>query len=295
MVEAEGLRFNEEKTKIRHLTEGFDFLGFTIRRFVKDNRSVTLAQPSKDSIKRARERLKSDARDLYGSNATAVVARLNPFIRGWSTYFRAASSSTTFNRLDAFLWKRTWRWVSWTHPHKSASWKASRYYGKRGRKGTWHFADPQSGLKLLMFSKTKIVRHPMVKAGASPDDPELSDYWKNRRKRKVPPTMTVSKTALAARQSGLCPLCRTDLIIGAEYEPDNVRDWVKWFEAMRHRLHEDHLVYRRHGGSDDPKNMRLVHAECHRLHHAGDGRRFPKKTSTKRPEKGHGKAAEGSA
>ncbi|MBV6697824.1 group II intron reverse transcriptase/maturase [Kitasatospora aureofaciens] len=269
-----GLRFNEEKTKIRHLAEGFDFLGFNIRRYTKGRKSITLTRPSKDSIKRARKRLKTDVRDLYGSNAAAVVTRLNPFIRGWSTYFRVAASKQTFTSLDAYLWKATWRWVSWTHPHKSASWKASRYYGKRGREGKWSFGDPQSGAKLLQFARTKIVRHSMVKGSASPDDPNLKDYWENRRKKRTQPCMTTSKVALAVRQNGFCPLCRTALIVGAEYEPDNVRDWVEWFEAMRHRLHEDHLVYRRHGGSDDRRNLRLVHAECHRLHHAGDGRRY---------------------
>ncbi|MEV7960300.1 group II intron reverse transcriptase/maturase [Streptomyces sp. NPDC088141] len=289
-----GLKFNEEKTKIRHLTEGFDFLGFTIRRHVRPGKKpITLTQPSKDSIERARKRLKSDVRDLYGANAAAVVSRLNPFIRGWSTYFRTGASTKTFTRLDSFLWNRTWRWVARTHPHKPERWKARRYYGKRGSGSKWQFMDPLSGAKLLKFSRTKIVRHSMVKGAASPDDPSLNDYWKNRRKKRTQPHMTTAKVALAARQHGLCPLCRKDLIAGAEYEPDNVRDWVDWFEAMRHRLHEDHLVYRRHGGSDDPKNMRLVHAECHRLHHAGDGRRFPKNTI--HPDAGQRNAAEGSA
>lgn len=275
-LEPRGLRFNEEKTKIRHLTEGFDFLGFNIRRHVREGKkSVTLTQPSRDSIERARKRLKSDVRDLYGANAAAVASRLNPFIRGWSTYFRIGASSKTFSRLDSFLWNRTWRWVARTHPHKPERWKARRYYGKRRRGTRWQFMDPRRGPSCSSFSRTKIVRHSMAKGSASPDDPSLSGYWKNRRKKRNQPHMTITKVALAARQHGLCPLCRKDLIAGAEYEPDNVRDWVDWFEAMRHRLHEDHLVYRRHGGSDDPKNLRLVHAEYHRLHHAGDGRRFP--------------------
>ncbi len=126
---------------------------------------------------------------------------------------------------------------------------------------------------LTQFAWTKIVRHTMVKGTASPDDPNLNDYWKNRRSKRRPPLMTTSKVYLAARQKGLCPLCRTDLIQGADYEPDNVQEWVEWFEAKRSRLHEHHLVYRSHGGSDDRSNLRLVHAECHRLHYAGDGAR----------------------
>ncbi|MFG2209668.1 HNH endonuclease [Streptomyces sp. NPDC048638] len=38
-------------------------------------------------------------------------------------------------------------------------------------------------------------------------------------------------------------------------------------------LHKHHFVYRPNGGSDDGTNLRLVHAECHRQHHAGDHRK----------------------
>ncbi|WP_234341651.1 HNH endonuclease [Streptomyces sp. NRRL S-1813] len=39
------------------------------------------------------------------------------------------------------------------------------------------------------------------------------------------------------------------------------------------RLHKHHFTCRRHGGSDESKNLRLVHSECHRQHHSGDGDR----------------------
>ncbi|MET9142260.1 HNH endonuclease [Streptomyces sp. NPDC004042] len=42
---------------------------------------------------------------------------------------------------------------------------------------------------------------------------------------------------------------------------------------MKKRLHKHHFTYRRHGGSDESKNLRLVHSECHRQHHAGDSDR----------------------
>ena len=73
-----GLAFNEDKTKIVSLSEGFDFLGFNIRRY----RSKLLIKPSKAAIRRVRERLASETRALRGSNAAAVIAALNPVIRG---------------------------------------------------------------------------------------------------------------------------------------------------------------------------------------------------------------------
>ena len=74
-----GLAFNEDKTKIVHLSEGFDFLAFNIRRY--PNRKL-LIKPSTAAVRRLRERLASEMRTLRGGNAMAVIAKLNPVIRG---------------------------------------------------------------------------------------------------------------------------------------------------------------------------------------------------------------------
>ncbi len=74
-----GLAFNEDKTKIVHLSEGFDFLGFNVRRY--PNRKL-LIKPSQAAVRRVRERLASEMRTLRGGNAMAVIATLNPVIRG---------------------------------------------------------------------------------------------------------------------------------------------------------------------------------------------------------------------
>ena len=78
-----GLVFNEDKTQIVHLGEqGFDFLGFNVRRY----RSKLLIKPSKAAVKRIRARLTAEMRALRGHNAQMVLIRLNPIIRGWSAY-----------------------------------------------------------------------------------------------------------------------------------------------------------------------------------------------------------------
>ncbi|MEU7864552.1 reverse transcriptase domain-containing protein [Nonomuraea sp. NPDC049141] len=72
-----GLVFNEDKTQIVHLSEGCDFLGFTIRRYG----GKLLIKPSKAAIQRIRERLRAETHALRGSNAAAVIAALTPIIR----------------------------------------------------------------------------------------------------------------------------------------------------------------------------------------------------------------------
>jgi RNA-directed DNA polymerase len=77
-----GLVFNEEKTRIAHLGDGVDFLGFNARRY----RDKLLIKPSKAALRRIRERLTAEMLALRGANVEAVIQRLNPIIRGWSAY-----------------------------------------------------------------------------------------------------------------------------------------------------------------------------------------------------------------
>jgi len=73
-----GLVFNEDKTHVVHLEEGCDFLGFTNRRY----HGKLLIKPSREAVRRIRNRLRAEVRSLRGANAAAVLQRLNPIIRG---------------------------------------------------------------------------------------------------------------------------------------------------------------------------------------------------------------------
>ncbi len=72
-----GLAFNEDKTHIVHVERGFDFLGFNVRRY--DGK--LLIKPSQAAVRRIRQRIAAELRSLQGSNAVAVIRRLNPIIR----------------------------------------------------------------------------------------------------------------------------------------------------------------------------------------------------------------------
>lgn len=73
-----GLVFNEDKTRIVTLDDGFDFLGFTVRRF----HAKLLIKPSKAALRRYRQRLRTEMRSLRGANAAMVLRRLTPIVRG---------------------------------------------------------------------------------------------------------------------------------------------------------------------------------------------------------------------
>ncbi len=167
-----GLVLNEYKTRVVSLDEGFDFLGFHVRRY----RGRPLIKPSQTALRRIRQRLRTELRSLRGHNARAVIRRLNPIIRGWAAYYRTQVSSQTFHALDQYLWQLTYKWALISHRNKSRPWVFARYFDKfnRTRQDRWVFGDRTSGVYLHRFSWTGIVRHQIVCGTASPDDPSAA-------------------------------------------------------------------------------------------------------------------------
>ena len=168
-----------------------------------------LIKPSKAAQRRIRKRLRTEMRSLRGTNARAVIKRLNPIIRGWAAYYRAVVSSEVFSALDAYLWKLAYKWARFTHPNKPTSWVVARYFGQfnTSRHDRWVFGDRDSGAYLHKFAWTRIVRHQMVKGAASPDDPALTDYWAKRRRKAPPLSIDTTSLRLLDAQHGRCHVC----------------------------------------------------------------------------------------
>jgi RNA-directed DNA polymerase len=259
-----GLTFNEEKTRIVHIGRtGFDFLGFNVRRY----NGVLLIKPSLAAVQRIRERLRTEMRALSGTNTAAVLAALTPIIRGWAAYYRGMVSSKTFKSLDNYLWVLTYRWATRRHSKKPKTWVSDRYYGKfnKFRNDRWVFGDTASGAYLVKFSWTGIVRHILVKGGASPDDPALTEYWAERRRRIKPP-LDDYMLRLLSKQAGRCPLCGNELL-SAE-QPQSPAEWERWWlQIIRKAIIADYLVVHGRSGTSDGGHTRLMHAACRREHH----------------------------
>jgi RNA-directed DNA polymerase len=261
-----GLAFNEDKTRVVSLDEGFDFLGFNVRQ----QSGKLLIKPSKAAQRRIRERLRTEMRSLRGANARAVIKRLNPIIRGWAAYYRGVVSSEVFAALDAYEWKLAYKWARFTHPNKPPSWVIARYFGQfnTSRHGQWVFGDRDSGAYLHKFAWTRIVRHPMVKGAASPDDPALADYWAKRRSKLPPLSIDTTSLRLFDAQHGRCQICG-DWLLPVTDRPQSPREWERWQLAARKTIIQ--IVAARADGTPDDTEPRLIHAHCHARHNANRG------------------------
>jgi len=254
-----GLTFNEDKTRVVTLDEGFDFLGFTVRR----QSGKLLIRPSKAALSRIRERLRTEMRALRGANAALVLVRLNPIIRGWAAYYRTVVSSEAFSALDRYLWRLTYKWAKFGHPNKSRHWIVNRYFGafNKSRRDRWVFGDRDSGAYRTKFAWTSIVRHPMVKGGSSPDDPALAQYWADRRRKGVPPPLDQLSLRLLKMQAGHCPSCG-DLLLHADHPPQSPAEWEQWVRVTGKALRKQSLLFLKRDGSGETSSLRLVHARC---------------------------------
>jgi RNA-directed DNA polymerase len=264
-----GLVFNEGKTGIVPLNQGFDFLGFNVRRYSRK----LLIKPGKAAIRRLRKRLATELRRLRGSNVMAVLAKLTPIIRGWAACYRGVVSSRLFSSLDHYLWQLLYKWATWSHANKPKSWIVGRYFGKfsKFRNDRWVFGR-DSDTYLVKFSWTDIVRHVMVKGTASPDDPALADYWAKRRE-KVKPPLDRYTLRLLTRQDARCPLCG-DHLLTAEQPPQSPEQWEQWWlQVTRKAIAASYLVHHGRPGSPDGDQTRLIHASCHRGHLARQRRK----------------------
>lgn len=179
-----GLELSQEKTKITHIEEGFDFLGVNIRKY----NGKLIRKPSKKSI----TGFLSNVREVIKSHPTAktenLIHLLNPKIRGWANYHRHVCAKRTFNLIDHRIFQALWQWAKRRHPRKSAGWRKKKYFRSHDFKN-WVFSAKTkrknvTAIQLDLFSASSvpIKRHIKIRAEATPYDPNYTEYFEQRQR-----------------------------------------------------------------------------------------------------------------
>lgn len=181
-----GLELSHEKSTITHIEEGFNFLGFNIRKY----RGKLLTKPSKESIKSFLEEIRKTIKTNKTAKQENLIRLLNPKISGWANYFRHSVSSRAFSYIDHHIDKVLYNWVRRRHPSKSVSWRRRKYYRTKDlRHGIFtarirNTDSSGSFLDIIIMSTIAIKRHIKIRAAATPYDPIFKEYfqWRSRRK-----------------------------------------------------------------------------------------------------------------
>lgn len=187
-----GLELSEEKTRITHITEGFDFLGQNVRKYG----GKLLIKPAKKSIKSLLDKVREIIKGNAGATQEALIRQLNPLIRGWAMYHRHVVAKATFSLIDSHIWQLLWKWAVRRHPTKGARWVRRRYFRTDGQR-SWDFATDETradgsigSLRLFRAMTVAIMRHVKIRAPANPFDPVWTSYFARRRAAKHPVSLS---------------------------------------------------------------------------------------------------------
>jgi RNA-directed DNA polymerase len=249
-----GLNLSLEKTRIVHIDEGFDFLGWNFRKY----KGKLLIKPSNKNVKA----FMKDVRDTIDENKTAktanLIAKLNPKIKGWANYHKGAVAKEAFATVDEYIWMRLWAWAKRRHPQKRLPWIKKKYFMREGNRD-WVFfgnATLRNGepriVQLAKAADVPIVRHSKIKVDANPYSGRDELYFERREFKKILGKVDGKRRVhgLWLDQNGICPICRQRIDLEDEGE-----------------LHIHHLIPRCQGGKDTKENTVLLHPECHRQVH----------------------------
>src|SRR5262249_4094749 len=155
---------SEEKTKITHIHEGFDFLGFNVRKY----KEKLLIKPAKRQVKDFLANIHSLIKRNKTVKTVNLIRQLNPKIRGWANYFRHVVAKETFGHVDHSIFKALWTWAKRRHPNKRLRWVRKKYFGThRGNQWVFYSNYVEEGQTECLYidraSQTTTKRHLKIK------------------------------------------------------------------------------------------------------------------------------------
>jgi RNA-directed DNA polymerase len=183
-LEERGLTLSEEKTQVTHINDGFDFLGFNLRKY----KSKLLIKPSKTNVLLFLKNIRTLIRKKATTTVNELIKMMNPKLRGWANYYSHCVAKRTLSYVSHQIFQTLWRWAVRRHPTKGKRWVAHKYF--LNRKGQWQFhgwqkiANMDSQFNLVQIAGTPIKRHVKIRSSATPYNPEFAEYFYKRKQNR---------------------------------------------------------------------------------------------------------------
>lgn len=247
------LELNIEKTHVTHVNNGFDFLGFHVRRYVSaHDKPKLLVTPTQE----AKFRLKSKVKEMtnrkrYQDSPLLKFTALNAVLRGWIGYYCHCNAKKTAKDLDYWVNQRLFLWLQKRHrlpPRRIIKMYKIRQNGTRDN---WGIRNGENYLYLYRMSDKPITKYrsrslpnpylegELSTALTTPDVPLPDNIWlgnaENEQWREL-------KEEILAERGAKCAVC------GSTEQLD---------------LH--HIKPMRIGGLDVKENLQLLCRHCHVL------------------------------
>ncbi len=176
-----GLELSEEKTTLTDINDGFDFLGFNVRKY--KTKLLIKPQDGKASalLKKARLLMES----LHGLPFHVMLLKLNRVLRGWVHAYRRSVAKERMSYVDNGIYLLVVKWLKRHHRRHTWGWISKRY--RRYIKGRHQFCadyphekDGMRTVCLFLTSELPIRYHTKIRSEANPYDPQYREYFVER-------------------------------------------------------------------------------------------------------------------
>lgn len=179
-----GLQLSAEKTRLSHVEQGFNFLGFHFKKY----RKALLIQPQDGKTRELLEKVREVLNTYRGIPFHALLAKLNAVIRGWAYAYRHVVAKERLGYVDNRIYPLVKKWLQREHRSKTWAWIRKRYRGRfKGRVEYGCYYPTASGVKLIRLFKAgdlPIRYHTKIRSGANPYDLADRDYFEARAKKQ---------------------------------------------------------------------------------------------------------------
>ena len=155
-----GLRLAEEKTRVVHIDEGFDFLSFTIRRMRKrgTTKQYVYTFPSRTAIQAIKDKISAKTyRSTRNLDPDVLIQSINRTLAGWANYHRHGVSKAVFSAIDHHAWGRIMRWLRQKYKQGNSRLGMPALRRRFCVRGTWQFAA--NGVRFTGASAVPVTRY----------------------------------------------------------------------------------------------------------------------------------------
>jgi len=274
------LEMSEEKSKITHVNDGFDFLGFNIHRCEPEGRWVVHLRPTD----KAKERVKRKIKDLTARGWTWMdeytrLTTLNAIVRGWAGYYKYTSLLEDVEEITRYTW---FRYLAWLLKKHKGSQKHETIQAKTKvilNRTRW-IAEIREGNRTLLTyqwlpTRKEYQRGRYMQKGKNgfdhpyiyDNEPEMMDYPMG----EIGPDESIYVASIGATSSRVSrnePLEMSELKLRAK-----MRDG---FRCVRCGSTSNLMVHHNHGSQS--RRLEDLETLCRKCHHSEHGYRYREST-----------------
>jgi group II intron reverse transcriptase/maturase len=245
------LELSPEKTRLTHVNEGFDFLGFHVQRYVNaHDRPKVLVTPAQENQKKLKLKIKEmTKRKRFQDSPLLKISALNAVLRGWINYYRHSNVKEIAKDLDFWVNERLFLWLQ--KRHKLPPRRIIKMYKLRenGQRYNWGIRNGEKYLYLYRLSDLPLTKY----RSRSPENPYLDGDWTTGVTETEPPIPEKTwkgnaensqwrelKEAIKAERGAKCEQC-----------------------GSTENLDLHHTTARKDKGKSVKENLQLLCRQCH--------------------------------